>query len=303
MCNTLPFAIQPATSLANLKPRWVGGAAVLYHAAMDFSSDVITIEKQGHIATVWLDRPDKLNAMNLPMWDDLPRAMETVGTDPEIRVVIIAGKGRAFTAGIDIQALVTVGTGQEGNSEVAKRQALYRLIKRLQHTMTSIADCPKPVIAAVHGYCIGAGVDLITACDIRLASTDATFSVRETKLGMVADVGTMQRLPKVIAPGHVAELAFTGKDITADRAKEIGLVNDIYADVHQAALDLAEEIAANSPLAVQGAKAVLKAGENRSIEEALDYMAVWNAAFLQSNDLQEAMLANLEKRPPEFKGE
>ena len=120
---------------------------------------------------------------------------------------------------------------------------------------------------------------------------------------MVADVGTMQRLPKVIAPGHVAELAFTGRDITADRAREIGLVNDVHPDVHQAAHDLAEEIAANSPLAVQGAKAILKAGENRSIEEALDYMALWNAAFLQSNDLQEAMLANLEKRPPEFKGE
>ena len=107
----------------------------------------------------------------------------------------------------------------------------------------------------------------------------------------------------MIAPGHVAELVFTGKDITADRAKEIGLVNDVVPDVHQAAQELATTIAANSPLAVQGAKAVLKAGENRSIEEALDYMALWNAAFLQSNDLQEAMLANLEKRPPEFKGE
>ena len=270
---------------------------------MDFSSDVIAIEKHGHIATVWLDRPDKLNAMNVPMWEDLPRAMDLLGTDPETRVVIIAGKGRAFTAGIDLQALAMVGGGLAGNSEVAKRQALYREIKRMQHTMTSIADCPKPVIAAVHGYCIGAGVDLITACDIRLASEDATFSVRETKLGMVADVGTMQRLPKVIAPGHVAELAFTGKDITAQRAKDIGLVNDVFDDVHEAAHELASTIAANSPLAVQGAKAVLKAGENRSIEEALDYMALWNAAFLQSNDLQEAMLANLEKRTPEFKGE
>jgi len=281
----------------------VGVGEVPYHAGMDFSSDVITIEKQGQIATVWLDRPDKLNAMSLPMWDDLPRAMEEVGTDPDIRVVIIAGKGRAFTAGIDLEALVMVGTGLEGPSEVAKRQALYRQIKKMQHTMTSVAGCPKPVIAAVHGYCIGAGVDLITACDIRLASPDATFSVRETRLGMVADVGTMQRLPRVIAPGYVAELAFTGKDISADRAKEMGLVNDIHPDVHQAAIDMAGEIAANSPLAVQGAKAVLKAGENRSIEEALDYMALWNATFLQSNDLQEAMMAHLEKRPPEFTGE
>jgi enoyl-CoA hydratase len=270
---------------------------------MDFSSDVITIEKQGHIATVWLDRPDKLNAINLPMWEDLPRAMDGLGSDPDTRVVIIAGKGRAFTAGIDLQALAMVGGGLEGNSEVDKRRALYRLIRTLQHTMTSIADCPKPVIAAVHGPCIGAGVDLITACDIRLAAPDAIFSVRETKLGMVADVGTMQRLPKVLAPGFVAELAFTGKDITAERAKGIGLVNDLHEDVHLAAQRLAEEISANSPLAVQGAKAVLKAGENRSIDEALDYVALWNAAFLQSNDLQEAMLAHLENRAPDFKGE
>ena len=274
-----------------------------YHAAMDFSSDVITIDQDGHVATVWLNRPDKLNAMSLPMWDDLPRAVDMLGADPETRVVVIAGKGRAFTAGIDLEALAVVGGGLEGNSEVAKRRSLYRLIKKLQHTMTAMADCPKPVIAAVHGHCIGAGVDLITACDIRLSSSDAIFSVRETKLGMVADVGTMQRLPKVIAPGHVAELAFTGKDISAVRAKEIGLVNDVYDDVHQAALDLAAEIAANSPLVVQGVKAVLKAGENRPIAEALDYMALWNTAFLQSNDLQEAMLAHLEKRSPDFKGE
>jgi enoyl-CoA hydratase len=271
--------------------------------AMDFSSDVITIEKDGHITTVWLDRPDKLNAMNLPMWEDIPRAMAALGADHETRVIIIAGRGRAFTAGIDLQALAMVGSGLEGNSEVAKRQALFHLIKKLQHTMTSIADSPKPVIAAVHGPCIGAGVDLITACDIRLAANDAIFSVRETKLGMVADVGTMQRLPQVVAPGFVAELAYTGKDITAERAKEMGLVNDLHDDVHQAALHLAAEIAANSPLAVQGAKAVLKAGENRSVEEALDYMALWNAAFLQSNDLQEAMVAHLQNRAPDFQGE
>ena len=153
-------------------------------------------KKDGHIATVWLDRPEKLNAMNLPMWDDIPRAMDLLGTDPKIRVVIIAGKGRAFTAGIDLQALGLVGAGMEGSSEVAKRQALYREIKHLQQTMSSFADCSKPIIAAVHGYCLGAGVDLITACDIRLASPDATFSVRETRMGLVADVGTMQRLPR-----------------------------------------------------------------------------------------------------------
>lgn len=281
----------------------MGTGPIPYHAAMDFSSDVMTVDKDGHIGTIWMNRPEKLNAMNLPMWDDLPRAMDVLGADPETRVIIVAGRGRSFTAGIDLEMLAMVGGSLEGNSEVAKRRSLYRLIKKLQHTINSIADCPKPVIAAVHGHCVGAGVDLITACDIRIASTDAIFSVRETKLGMVADVGTMQRLPRVLAPGHVAELVFTGKDITAAQAKEIGLVNGLYDDVHQAADELAAQIAANSPLVVQGAKAVLKAGENRSIEEALDYMALWNAAFLQSDDLQEAMLAHLENRPQHFKGE
>jgi enoyl-CoA hydratase len=175
----------------------------------------------------------------------------------------------------------------------------------MQHTMTAIARCPKPVIAAVHGYCIGAGVDLITACDMRLASVDALFSVRETRMGMVADVGTLQRLPRILNPGLVAELAFTGRDVEADEARQMGLVNRVFPDaqsLHAGALELANSIAANSPLAVQGSKAVLAAGEHMSVDQALDYVAVWNAAFLHSNDLREAVQAFLEKRPPEFDG-
>jgi enoyl-CoA hydratase len=168
-----------------------------------------------------------------------------------------------------------------------------------------VADCPKPVIAAVHGACIGGGVDLITACDIRLASADAYFSVRETKIAIVADVGTLQRLPRLIGRGHVAELAFTGKDVAAGRAERIGLVNEVLPDagaVQEAARAMAAEIAANSPLAVMGTKAVLAACADRSVDEGLDYVAVWNAAFLASDDLTEAMGAFLEKRPPAFTG-
>jgi enoyl-CoA hydratase len=182
----------------------------------------------------------------------------------------------------------------------------YRSIKQMQRTFTSIAECAKPVIAAIHGYCLGAGIDLITACDIRLAAADAVFSVRETKIAMVADVGTMQRLPKVIDPGHVAEVVYTGKDFGADEAAQMGLVTHVYEDqekLYEAAMALAGEIAANSPLAVQGSKAVLRAGEGRSIDEALDYMAVWNAAFIHSNDFAEAVMAFMQKRPPEFTGE
>jgi enoyl-CoA hydratase len=175
----------------------------------------------------------------------------------------------------------------------------------MQSSVTSVAECPKPVIAAIHGYCIGGGVDVVSACDIRVASADAVFSVRETKVAIVADLGSLQRLPQIIGKGHVAELAFTGKDITAGRAKEIGLVNDVLPDPDAAlaaARQLAQEIAANSPLAVQGTKAVLAACEDKSVAEGLDYVATWNAGFLASDDLVEAMTAFMEKRAPEFKG-
>ena len=168
-----------------------------------------------------------------------------------------------------------------------------------------MAQCPKPVIAAVHGYCIGGGVDLIAACDIRLASADAVLSVREAKVAIVADLGSLQRLPAIIGAGHLAELAFTGKDIDAERAKAIGLVNDVAADaegVLKAAYGLAQEIAANSPLAVQGTKAVLAANEGRTVAQGLEYVATWNAGMLASDDLTEAMVAFMERRPPKFTG-
>lgn len=265
--------------------------------------EYLTVEADGAVATVWLDRPDALNALAQSMWSDLPEAMETVAADDEIRVVVIAGRGRAFTSGIDLKAFGPM-LGSD-TPDVATRGALYSKIKEMQHTFSAIAECPKPVIAAIHGYCLGAGVSLITACDIRLAAADAVISVRETKLGFVADVGATQRLPRIVGAGATAELLFSGRDVTADEALQIGLVNHVYPDVaklHKAVGEMAAAIAANSPLAVQGAKHMLRIGETRSTNEALDYMAVWNANYLNSEDTREAMLAYLEKRDPEFKG-
>ncbi len=275
---------------------------------MAFTSDVLDIEVSDHVATVWLDRAEKLNAMNLPFWEDFPRVMESLGDDGDVRVVVVAGRGRAFSVGIDLALFGDLGISAEGpsTSPAAKNMTFYRALKRMQATMTAAERCPKPVIAAIHGYCLGGAVDLITACDIRVASEDAVFSVRETKLGMVADVGTVQRLPRILAPGHAAELLYTGKDITAARAREIGLVNDVHPDfdtLHKAVRELAAEIAANSPLAVQGLKAVLHAGEGRTTAEALDYMAVWNSAFIRSADLAEGVAAQIERRSPRFTGE
>ena len=186
----------------------------------------------------------------------------------------------------------------------ARARSARAEILRLQASVTSVAECAVPVIAAIHGYCIGGGVDLAAACDIRLASADAIFSVREAKVAIVADLGSLQRLPHIIGKGHVAELAYTGKDITAARAEAIGLVNWVSADPEAVleAAALAAEIAANSPLAVQGTKAVLAAGESRSVTEGLEYVAAWNAGALSSDDLTEAMTAFMEKRPAVFTG-
>jgi enoyl-CoA hydratase len=281
-----------------------------------FESPVLSIEQDEWVATVWLDRAEARNAMGMDLWRDLPLAMEAVSADPDVRVVVIAAKGPHFSVGLDLKAMGSVlsGGGDGGSSgssgggapSMAARARRGRTeVLRLQDAITAVARCPKPVVAAVHGYCIGGGVDLIAACDIRLASADATFSVREAKVAIVADLGSLQRLPAIISAGHLAELAFTGKDISAERAKEIGLVNDVATDsegVLKAAYALAADIAGNSPIAVQGTKAVLAANEGKSVAEGLDYVATWNAGMLASDDLVEAMTAFMEKRTPKFTG-
>jgi len=275
-----------------------------------FASDVLAIEVEGHVATLWLDRPEKRNAMGPDFWADLPRAMAAIGSDPGIRVVVLAARGPHFSVGLDLVAMSGLTGGPESPngkapSMAARARSARAEITRLQASVTAVAECPLPVIAAVHGYCIGGGVDLIAACDIRLASADARFSVREAKVAIVADIGSLQRLPHIIGKGHLAELAYTAKDITAERAEAIGLVNGVSSDaaaVLAAARAMADEIAANSPMAVQGTKAVLAASEDRSVADGLDYAATWNAGHLASDDLHEAMVAFMEKRPAEFTG-
>ncbi len=263
----------------------------------------LEVERDGHVATLWLNRPDKRNAMSSDMWEDIPMAMAELDADESARVVILAGRGPAFTVGIDIGLLGSMQTAAE--SQAVANMNLYHLIKRMQRTASCFAESPKPVIAAVHGYCLGAGMDLITACDLRLASADAIFSIRETRMGLVADIGTLQRLPAIVGPGQTAQLAFTGDDMEADQALRIGLVNEVLADRESllaAARDLAGRIASNSPLVIQGVKKVLAANDGRTIDQALDFVAQWNASYLISNDLMEAVAAFMEKRDPEFKG-
>lgn len=274
---------------------------------MGFSSEVLEIEVSGHVATLWLDREAKRNALGRDFWADLPRAADELAELDDLRAVVLAARGPHFTVGLDLKEMGgALGGSSTPTSPAVTNYRTYRNVRRMQDAITAIEKLPVPVISAIHGYCIGGGVDLICATDIRLASSDAVFSVREAKIAIVADMGTLQRLPRLIAPGHVAELAYTAKDIDAARAEEIGLVNHVHAgsadEVYQGALALAEEIAANPPLAVQGTKAVLAANEGRTIDQGLDFVAQWNAAYIQTNDLAEAMSAFLEKRPANFSG-
>lgn len=264
---------------------------------------VVRWEKKDHVATVWLADPERRNALGPEFFEQMPRVFRELGADPEVRAVVLAAEGRAFTIGLDLVAMQGTLAPTGGQAEI--RSQIHAEVFRLQEAINVIADCPVPVIGVLHGWCIGGGVDIATACDLRVAAKDLKLSVRETRVAIVADLGTLQRLPRIVPKGHAAELIYTGKDVDAERCRAIGLVNDVYEDFESAlaaAQTIAAEIAANSPLVVRGVKNVLRYGEDKSVEEGLKYVALWNAAFLLSDDLMEAMSAFFEKRPPKFKG-
>ncbi len=261
----------------------------------------------GHVAQVTLTGPGRGNAMGPDFWSETPEVFAELDANSEVRAIVLTGSGKHFTYGLDLQAMAgALGPVLEPGAMAKTRTEFHDMVLAMQRAATAVADCRKPVVAAISGWCIGGGVDLITAADIRYASADAKFSVREVRVGMVADMGTLSRLPGIVGDGHVRELALTGKDIDAARAEKIGLVNDVYTDqaaVLAVAHATAQEIAANPPLVVHGVKAVLDHTRQADIDASLRYVAVWNAAFLPSKDLGEAMGAVFEKRTPDFKGE
>ena len=263
---------------------------------------VITYEVKDGVAEVFLNRPDKSNAMNPPFWPEIRSAFQAIHNDPEVRAAIIAGNGKNFSAGLDLMQSANVMSQQKGSQET---DTLFHHILEVQEPFNAIDECRKPVIAAVHGACIGGGLDLIAACDIRVCAKDAYFSLREARLAIIADLGSLSRLPEIIGPGHTRELAFTAKDIDAERALRIGLVNDVYEDRDaclKAARELAEEIAQTAPLAVQGAKEVMNYCRDKNFRDGLKYAAARSVMVLKANDLMEAMMAFMQKRKPKFQG-
>jgi enoyl-CoA hydratase len=267
----------------------------------------LAVDVDDHVARVTLLGPGKGNAMGPAFWAELPVAFEALDADPDVRAIVLTGSGKNFSYGLDLPAMGDLLSPMLADGALARPRAdFHARLRTMQQSITAVADCRTPVIASIHGWCIGGGVDLISAVDIRYASADAKFSVREVKLAIVADVGSLARLPLILSEGHLRELALTGKDINAARAEKIGLVNDVYEDADAAlaaAHATAAEIAANPPLVVQGVKDVLDEQRTAQVSASLRYVAAWNSAFLPSKDLTEGISALFAKRAPEFKGE
>ena len=271
-------------------------------STMQFETLHVSIDN--HIATVCLNRPEKANAMNLAMWHDIRSAFRWIDAQPDARVAILEGEGKSFTSGIDLQMMMGLGAQIEDKCDGRMRESLRSVILDLQDTLSSLERCRKPVLAAVHGACIGGGIDLITCADMRYCSADAYFSIKEIDIGMVADVGTLQRLPRLIGEGMARELAYTGRRVDAHEARDIRLVNRVFAtreELQQGVREIATAIAAKSPLSIRGTKEMITYARDHSVADGLNYVATWNAAMLMSEDLQRAMMANMSKQAPEFR--
>jgi len=266
--------------------------------------ETLSVSVAAGVGAIELNRPDKANAINQQMWLDIRSAFCGMDEMAEVRVVVISGRGAHFTSGIDLAMLAGLRSQIRDDCEGRTREKLRRTILDLQDTLSSIERCRKPVIAAIQGACVGAGIDLITCCDMRYAAAEAYFSVKEIDVGMTADVGTLQRLPKLVPDGIVRELAYTGRRFDGAEAKQIGLVNRIYDspdDLRRGVAEIAATIAAKSPLSIRGIKEMLVYSRDHSVADGLNYIATWNAAMLMSEDLSEAMIAARDKRPAKFR--
>ena len=264
------------------------------------------VEISDHVANLILSRPDQLNTMSRDFWVELGEVTEEINMNSEVRVLVMSSTGKHFCAGMDLTAF---SNGVDNIPEDKKPdharigEAVYRVAKELQGYISSLENIRVPVIAAIHGGCVGGAVDLVTACDIRLASVDAFFCIQEINIGMAADVGTLQRLPKIIPDSKMREMAYTGRRMYAEEAKESGLVSDTFEShekLLEAANNLAKEIATKSPIAIHGLKAVMNYSRDHSVSDSLDFNALWSGAMLSQRDMTEAMTANVEKRDASF---
>jgi len=259
--------------------------------------------KENGVAEVILNRPQVLNVMDHVFFDEIGVVMNDLDKDDRVNAILLWAEGRLFTAGLDLKSAGSA-LGGGSNSQIEENVKFFNSVRAWQQSFNTPRTIRKPVIAAIHNKCIGGGIDLITACDIRIATKDASFSIKETQIGIVADLGTLQRLNKIVGNGIAREMAFTASDLSAERALQVGFVNAVYENKEallEAGRALAARIASLSPLVVQGTKVVLNYAEEHSVEDSLFQVALWNAAFIKSDDAVEAMMAFMEKRPAKFR--
>ena len=260
----------------------------------------IELEIKDYIATVTLARVDALNAVSLEFASEIADVFKKMGAMDEVRAIVLQSKARIFCAGLDLKdAASNFSDSARGAFDAIKKsQSLF-------DCCNAIEECPKPVIAAVHSKCIGAGLDMISACDIRLCSEDAIFCLKEANIGLVADMGVLQRLPLIIGQGFTREMAYTAGNYSAQKAEKMGLVTEVYADkdaLMSAALQLAKQITANAPLAIQCTKEVLNFSRYTNVNEGMALAIQKNMFLMTSVDLKEAFIAFMEKRAADFKG-
>ncbi|MCR9213008.1 MAG: crotonase/enoyl-CoA hydratase family protein [Proteobacteria bacterium] len=264
------------------------------------------VEIDNNIAHIILNRPKKRNSMIKEFWDELPEIVRDIDNHAKARVIVISSTGPHFTSGLDVSSFMRPEISDPEEQRAARIRAgadFYATVKNMQDSFSVLEQCRIPVIAAIQGGCIGGGVDLITACDMRYATEDAFVTIFETNIGMTADVGTFPRITKLIPDGIARELSYTGRRMPADEAKDCGLVNKVFENqeaMMEAVMALAAEIASKAPLAITGCKQMMNYSRDHSVADSLDYIAIWNASMLQREEIFEAMKANAEKRPGEF---
>ena len=256
-----------------------------------------------HIAFVTLNRPEQRNTMTLRFWPELRQVFTELNDHPEVRAVVLASTGKHFTAGLDLRDFAVLGAELMGGDRGRSSERFRRLCLTMQESFTAIERCRVPVLAAIQGGCIGGAVDMVCAADMRYASQDAYFVIQETNIGMTADVGTLQRLPKLIPDGIARELVYTGRRMPAARAKEVGLVNEVFDD-HESlvagVLEIAAEIATKSPLTLWGAKEALVYARDHGVADSLHQIALWQTGAFQPADMMESFAAKGEKRAPSY---
>tara|TARA_B100000945_G_scaffold284014_1_gene253383 strand:- start:854 stop:1666 length:813 start_codon:yes stop_codon:yes gene_type:complete len=267
-------------------------------------ADSLIIKICSNVAEIEINRPEHANAIDDELWFAIGNCFSELNENKSVRVCIISGVGSNFTSGIDLNYLKHLSQEIDNfTCEGRKREFLRNKIIRLQASFSQIESCRKPVIAAIHGGCIGAGLDLISACDVRYSTKKAVFQIKEIDLGITADVGTLQRLPHLIPQGIVRELAFTGRKFFGNEAKSLGLVNNCYEDKKDMITEvrkIAGQIASKSPLAIRGVKEMLIYARDRSVASGLNHVATWNSAMLLSSDLEESIMALMQKRDPNY---